>query len=191
MLTFKNYDVGITSYFKSLYEWSVYASPDRAFQQVALEFEDKVPMPFIAINRTEFALNPIRNTSAFFKGRFLSVTDEKVAKERMFPILLTYQVDVWGDDHEVAAQLFSELLFGVNESPLFKVECDALRDPFYATMILTDVNDNSEPSQIASRGRLYRYSMTYQVQASILKFEERDRIHVIPQLFDYRGNKLD
>ena len=191
MLTFKNYDDAVIDYFKKIYQWSVYAQTDRAFQVAGMEFGDKVPLPLISVYRTDFALNPFRNTPLFFRGKTLALTETKVNKERVFPMLFNYQVDVWGDDHDVVAQLYSELLFAVTEMPIITVDFAGSREPLEAHLSIIEVNQNNEPSQIATRGRLYRYSVTYQVHVYIIKQEEHDVIRIVPQFFDFDANKLD
>ena len=83
MLTFKHYDDAVTDYFKRIYEWTVFSSPDSAFHTAGLNFGDKVPLPLISLYRSEFALNPSRNTALFFRGRTLNVTETKINKERI------------------------------------------------------------------------------------------------------------
>jgi ABC-type molybdenum transport system ATPase subunit/photorepair protein PhrA len=63
-------------------------------------------------------------------------------------------------------------------------------EPYKANLVLTDIQSNSDSIQYSSRGRLYRLTAIFQVQAYIAKLEERARIKVEPQFFDYEGKKL-
>lgn len=191
MLTFKHYDEAVINYFKEIYDWSVYASPDNAFQVAGMTFDDKVPLPLISVYRSEFALNPYRNTAAFFRGRTLSISDEKVNKERILPLLFSYQMDLWGDNDSIITQMFAELLFAVIEYPLITLVCDGFNEPYKANMVLTEVQNNSDSIQYSTRGRLYRYTAIFQVQAYIAKLEERSRIQVVPQFFDFNSTKIE
>ena len=191
MLTFKHYDEAVITYFKGLYDWSVYASPDNAFMTAGMEFEDKVPLPLISVYRTEFTLNPVRNNALFFRGRTLAVSEDKISKERVLPLIFSYQMDLWGDNDSLVNQMFSELLFAVIEDPLITLICDGFDEPYKANLVLTDIQNNSDSIQYASRGRLYRLTATFQVQAYIAKLEEKPRIRVIPQFYDYNANKIE
>ena len=191
MLTFKNYDEAVVNYFRDLYEWSVYASPDNAFHAAGMAFDDKVPLPLISVYRSDFSLNPIRNTALFFRGRTLAISDEKIEKERILPLLFSYQMDLWGDNDSVVNQLFSELLFAVIEDPLIKVHHDGYEEIKESNLVLTEIQNNSDSIQYSTRGRLYRLTAIFQVMAYIAKIEERTRIYVVPQFFDFDGKKIE
>lgn len=191
MLTFKHYDEAVINYFKDLYDWSVYASPERAFEIAGMNFGDKVPLPLISVYRSEFGLNPVRNTALFFRGRTLSLSEDKINKERVLPLLFSYQMDLWGDNDALINQMFTELLFAVVEYPLITLICDGFDEPYKANMVLTEIQNNSDSIQYSSRGRLYRYTAIFQVQAYVAKLEEKARIQVVPQFFDYSARKLE
>ena len=191
MLTFKNYDEAVVNYFRDLYEWSVYASPDNAFHTAGMTFDDKVPLPLISVYRSDFSLNPIRNTALFFRGRTIAISDEKIEKERILPLLFSYQMDLWGDNDSVVNQLFSELLFAVIEDPLIKVHHDGYEEIKESNLVLTEIQNNSDSIQYSTRGRLYRLTAIFQVMAYIAKIEERTRIYVVPQFFDFDGKKIE
>jgi len=191
MLTFKNYDEAVIRYFKDRYKWSVYASPDNAFHTAGMEFDDKVLLPLISVYRSEFALNPYRNTALFFRGRTLAMTEDKIDKERVLPLLFSYQMDLWGDNDAVVNQMFSELLFALIEDPLITVEFDGFDEPYKANLVLTEIQNNSDSIQYSSRGRLYRLTAIFQVQAYIIKLEERTRITVLPHIYDFGAKKID
>ena len=191
MLTFKHYDDAVINYFRGLYDWSVYASPDRAFEVAGMTFEDKVPLPLISVYRSEFALNPYRNTALFFRGRTLEVSEDSVTKERVLPLLFSYQMDLWGDKDSVVNHMFSELLFAVIEDPLITLEPDGFKEPYKANLALQEIQNNSDSIQYASRGRLYRLTAIFQVQAFIAKLEERPRAFVVPEFYDFKSKKLE
>ena len=190
MLTFKNYDDAVVNYFKSLYDWSVYASPENAFNIAGMNFGDKVPLPLISVYRSEFGLNPVRNTALFFRGRTLAISEDKINKERILPLLFSYQMDLWGDVDAVINQMFSELMFAVIEDPLITIDFDGFEEPYKANLVLTEIQNNSDSIQYASRGRLYRYTAIFQVQAYIAKLVEKDRIRVVPQFYDFSAREL-
>lgn len=190
MLTFRNYDNGVVEYFKSLYEWSVYATPENAFNVAGMNFDDKVPLPLISVYRSEFGLNPYRNMALFFRGRNIEINDETIRKERILPLLFSYQMDLWGDNEDVLIQMFSELLFAVIEDPIISFDLDGFNEPYRANLELTEIQNNSDAIQYSSRGRLYRYTAIFRVQAYIAKLEEKTRIQVVPQYFDFNARKL-
>ena len=190
MLTFKHYDEAVVNYFKDLYDWTVYASPDNAFHTAGMVFGDKIPLPLISVYRSEFGLNPFRNTALFFRGRRLEVSEEKINKERILPLIFSYQMDLWGDNDAILNQMFSEVLFAVIEDPLITLICDGFDEPYKANMVLTEIQNNSESIQFSSRGRLYRLTAIFQVQAYIAKLEEKDRITVVPEFFDFNARKI-
>ena len=144
MLTFKHYDDAVINYFKDLYDWSVYASPERAFEIAGMNFGDKVPLPLISVYRSEFGLNPVRNTALFFRGRTLSLSEDKINKERVLPLLFSYQMDLWGDNDAIINQMFTELLFAVIEYPLITLICDGFDEPYKANLVLTEIQNNSD-----------------------------------------------
>ncbi len=191
MLTFKHYDDAVTDYFKRIYEWTVFSSPDSAFHTAGLNFGDKVPLPLISLYRSEFALNPSRNTALFFRGRTLNVTETKINKERILPLLFSYQVDFWGDHEAQLSQMLSEVLFCTIEDPIIKLNMDGFDKPYEANMVLQEVQNNSESIQFSSRGRLYRFTATFQIQAYIAKLEERERAYVVPTFYTYDGKRLE
>lgn len=191
MLTFKHYDEAVVNYFKDLYDWTVYASPENAFHTAGMNFEDKVPLPLISVYRSEFALNPYRNTALFFRGRTLNVSENVINKERILPLLFSYQMDLWGDNDAVINQMFSELLFAVIENPLITLVCDGFEEPYKANLVLMEIQNNTDSIQYSSRGRLYRLTAIFQVQAYIAKLEERARIYVVPEFYDFKANKLE
>lgn len=191
MLTFKQYDDAVINYFRDLYDWSVYASPDRAFDVAGMTFDDKVPLPLISVYRSEFALNPYRNNALFFRGRTLELTEDTVHKERILPLLLSYQMDLWGDKDAVVNHMFSELLFAVIEDPLITLECDGFKEPYKAALAIQEIQNNSDSIQYSSRGRLYRLTATFQVQAYIAKLEERKRVTVVPEFYDFNAKKWE
>jgi len=190
MLTFKNYDEAVINYFKGLYDWSVYASPENAFNIAGMNFGDKVPLPLISVYRSEFGLNPVRNTALFFRGRTLAVSEDKINKERILPLIFSYQMDLWGDVDSVINQMFSELMFAVIEDPLITLDLDGFEEPYKANLVLTEIQNNSDSIQYASRGRIYRYTAIFQVQAYIAKLEERARVTVVPQFYDFNAREL-
>ena len=190
MLTFRNYDEAVIEFFKSFYEHSVYGSPAVAFKNAAMVYGDKVPLPLISVYRSELGLGSQRNFALFKRGNITNVTDKTVSRERILPLMLSYQADIWASENAQAAQLLSEVLFRTLDKPMFPVKCDGMEEPIQKHLQLLDVIDNSDSSQISTRGRLHRYTIVYQVDGHIAKLIENDRIFIVPEFYSYDGKEL-
>ena len=104
--------------------------------------------------------------------------------------MLSYQADIWASENAQAAQLLSEVLFRTLDKPMFPVKCDGMEEPIQKHLQLLDVIDNSDSSQISTRGRLHRYTIVYQVDGHIAKLIENDRIFIVPEFYSYDGKEL-
>lgn len=190
MLTIQNYDQAVVDYFKSFYETTVYGSPEVAFKNAALQYKDKVPLPLISVYRSELGLAPIRNFPLFKRGNITAVSESTVSRERILPLTFIYHADVWATKASQAAQLFSEVLFRTIDKPLFDVAFDGIEPKIQANLILTEIVDNTDSTQISTRGRLNRYTLIYQVDGHISKLIENDRIFIVPEFYSYNGKEL-
>ena len=191
MLTILNYDNALVDYFSSFYKYIVYGAPNVAFKNAGMKFGDKVPLPLISIYRSEIGLASLRNFPLFKKGNITNLNNCIVERERILPLNLSYQVDVWGSDLDQTTQLFCEVLFRTLDKPLFPVNHDGMEEALQKNLQLLDIIDNTDSSLISTRGRLNRYTLVYQVDAHIAKIVENDRIFIVPEFYSYDGNKLE
>lgn len=190
MLTISNYDTAVVEYFESFYDNVVYGSPSVAFKNAAMKNNDKVKLPLISIYRSDLSLTSLRNYALFKKGNISAISEDKVTRERILPITFSYQADIWASTTYVAAQLFSEVLFRTLDKPTVLVHHDGFKVPIEKYLRVTDIIDNSDATQISTRGRLNRYTIIYQLDGHIAKIVENDRIYIVPEFYSYDGKEL-
>lgn len=191
MLTIKNYNDAVVDYFQSFFENTVWGAPNEAFKNAAMreESKDKVQLPLISVYRTEIGLDT-RNFALFKRGHITNISANKIERERVLPLVLSYQADIWASNSDQCTQLFSEVLFRTIDKPLVPVHFDGIEEKLDANLVLLDIVDNSDTSQISTRGRLYRYTIVYQMNAHIVKIVENDRINIVPEFFTYDGREI-
>lgn len=191
MLTIDNYNVGVKGYIKKLFDNTVWGNPSEAFKNAAREGGDKLSLPLVSVYRSDLGLAASRNFAAFKTGAPIKVTETKVTRERVLPFILSYQIDVWAVEEETATALFSELLFRLIDEPAVPIQHPGMEEPVINYLEVIEVMDNSDISQIATRGRLHRYTIICQMNAHIAKIVEKDRIYIIPEFYTFDGVKLD
>lgn len=190
MLTILNFDDAVVDYFSSFFDYVVWGAPNVAFKNAAMKWDDKVPLPLISIYRSELALASLRNFPLFKKGNMTGLSEKNVNRERVLPMMMSYQADIWGSDLEQATQLFCEVLFRTLDKPMIPVHLEGKEEPVMKELRLLDIVDNNDATQISSRGRLNRYSILYQVDGYIAKLVENDRIFIVPKFYSYDGKEL-
>lgn len=189
-MSITNYDKGIVKYFEDIYENVVWGDPNTAFKNNAMKHEDKVLLPMLSVYRPEIMLDPSINFAQLKKGAALEIDQFSVTRERTLPLILSYQLDVWATGNDQAAALFAEVLFYTMDKPGVPIEISGADNPVIQYLTITDVVDNTDTTQIASRGRLCRFTILYQIRAHIVKLEKNDRIKVVPEFYTYDGKQL-
>ena len=104
--------------------------------------------------------------------------------------MLSYQIDIWATESSVAMELFCELLFRLLDSPAISVQHQGMEEPLVKYLDILEVMDNTDTSQISTRGRLSRFTIVTQLNAHIAKLIENDRIFIVPEFYSYDGKSL-
>lgn len=189
MMTIDNFDEAVVEYFESFYDYCIWGKTNEAFDKAAVKWGDQIPLPLISLARTELGLASLRNFALFKRGQMVGLSQTKVQRERILPMSMTYQADIWSDNLKQCTQLFSEVLFRTLDKPVIEVKFDngAIDTK---EIRLMDVVDNNDSTQISTRGRLYRFSIIYQVDGYIVKQIENDRIFIVPSFYTYEHKDL-
>jgi hypothetical protein len=183
----------VKNYLDRFYDNVTQGAPHEAFKNNAIENEDKVKLPLISFFRSEIALDPT-NFALFKRGRATHVTRkdaiDTIHRERILKFQLSYTIDVWATNPDQAIGLFSELLFSIMDEPGVPVIHDGIVDPLVNYLRVTDIMDNTDTASIASRGRLSRFSIVFQLSAHIAKLEKSDRILIVPEFYTFWNGEL-
>ena len=190
MFTLLNFDHAIETWCKERYTYSVWGDPSTAFKNAGMEFGDKVPLPLVSVYRSDLNLANSRNFALFKTGNINSITTDKIRRERILPVLMSYQIDIWASAYDQAVQMFSELLFRIMDNPKVTVRMDGEKEAYDTYFNVTEIVDNSDTSQISTRGRLNRLTIITQVDGYIMNSYESDRINIVPEFRDFSGNEL-
>lgn len=190
MLTLENYDIGVKNFIKARYKNTVWGNTQDAFSNAAKEFGDKVYYPLISVFRSDMALGTNVNYANLRSGRVIETTPTKVKKEKVIDFLLSYEIDIWSTESSKGMELFCELLFRLKEKPVIEIPHQGMDAPLIKYPTVTEIVDNTDTSQILTKGRLSRFTILMQMNAHIAKLVEDDRINIVPEVGDFSGRRI-
>lgn len=116
------YDDALLYKFKEVFENTVFSPTDRAFQRAA-EVPPKrgeISFPLISIYRESYAIQMQNfNWHARHRGQMVQYDNyaRQVKMEKMIPVRINYQVDIWGKEQRKTDKLLEEILFWITDFP--------------------------------------------------------------------------
>ena len=90
---------------------------------------------------------------------------------------ISYQIDIWANTRVECDQIYEELLFYMQLEPNLSIEIPTQGQQDFA-LALTDVDMATEVTSFAEQGRLYRYTLTYELQDANIFLQERRKVPV-------------
>lgn len=186
-----DYDRAFVKKMKAVFSNFVYATPDNALAQAALDFEDKdsdkdgIYFPLINGYRVTWSLDSsFYNEMSFRHGRYAINTSEIDGQNMVtLPISLTYSLDIWSPDSDTVDYLATELIFFFFHHPNLILE---LEKPWPASfkeckISINDVVENSDFNSKFVSGPLYRTTFDLLVSnATIATTRDFKRVTSIP-----------
>ena len=187
MLTLKNYDHAVVNFLKDFETANiniVWGTPAEAFQNSALANNDEIKLPLISVYRSDLALYESQNDPLFRRGSTVKVNMPEMFmdKERVLMFQMTYVVDIWAIDPEQCAAIFAEMLFMMLDDPKVLVRHEGVPYEIGNYLKITDIADNTDSISQSDRGRLNRYTITFQLPAHIAKLERHQLRKIVPEL---------
>lgn len=165
------YDEALQRKLKEVFPNVVGASTEEAFS--ASQEGGKVRLPLISFYRIS---NPVDNATynmpEAFKGRLASRRGDLADREMTIPIIITYQIDIWGTSRKVVDEIFTEFLYFMLRKPNLEIKLPTSDTKFDFSMILQDSENSTELSDFESIGRIYRSTLTYEVSAKLFYLEK-------------------
>lgn len=182
-MNIKTYDVAMFNYIKEKYDNTVWGTPTNAFKNLAMTNNEKVLFPLMTIYRSGMQAGTV-NFPLLKRGNRVVVGMTEIEKERILPLILTYELDLWARDDDTGLNFLTEVLFSLNDSPTVSITSNDLRNSIEKYVQITDILDNSDLSMQITRGRVFRYTIMLQLDAHIAKIEKSPRIYIKPTLYD-------
>lgn len=185
--TFTKYSEALQSLFKSVFNGDVVIKPsDEAFDYAIKQTNDDLKFPFISFypNNTIYLDNtnnamPSYSEGMQYKnpmpvynddGSFLGVNDRLSKNAEFLYILIGYQIDIWGTNRFDTETLTQELIFWLYQNQqISSIYEDKEYD--FSFEINQEVLDNSDLASYQSNGKLYRYTLSIQLQATLMRTE--------------------
>lgn len=184
------YDRAVVKYLSEVNNKVVYSPTDLAEYTITKKYnvpEDLVPYPFISVYRDpNIPIDWSRYSSHTIGADFVRLSSTSDGKRtaryvHSIPVTLSYQVEIWGVKSTEVLALSQELLLKLTiKNPVLfaPINPEGENGRFY----IEDVNlvDNSDIESEEDRGRLYRHTFTFSIDARIkyvrdvdtTKFEE-------------------
>lgn len=180
-MTLELYDEAVERKLKKLFPNVIGASPNEAMW--SSNKNGKVELPLVSFYRIN---NPIDwssyNNAELFgtKGYTRSYNDDdnSIGKTLSISVTLTYQIDLWAADRKTSDQLFQDMVFALILHPNIQLDMKGTeKDKVFSLRLLDSQNSTDIPS-FARNNRIYRYTMTYQVNEARLMYQYNDKYPV-------------
>lgn len=178
-MTLKWYDEALENKLSRLFSNVISASPDEAMY--LSNKNGKVTLPLISMYRMSNSINwedynfAESNLTGWNSGSISSDQDDSIRElimTKAIPVDLTYQIDIWSSDRETLDHVYHDLVFTLLVRPNIKVDMhNQLSNKIFA-LRLTGEQYSTDISQFNQSNRLYRYSLTYQVNDARLLYNE-------------------
>lgn len=182
---FELYDIAVVDYMKEVLPIVVYAPTDKAEMTLvkrAPKYKDNIPYPFISVYRDpSMPIDHNRYSSQAIGGdrvRVTSSTRERGCISRYvhsIPVTLTYQADIWATKATDALRSAQNMLTKLTiRNPVLFVPINP--DGEMGRFHLLDVNhvDNSDIESEEDKGKKYRHTFTFTVNAWIKYVRDED-----------------
>lgn len=185
--TFIKYSEALQSLFKSVFNGDVVIKPsDEAFDYAVKQTEDNLKFPFISFypNNTIYLDNTNNAMPSYSEGMqyqnpmpiyyedgSLEGVNDRLSKNAEFLyILIGYQIDIWGTNRFDTETLTQELIFWLYHNQ--QVTSTYQGEDFNFTFeINQEIIDNSDLTAYQTNGKLYRYTVSIQLQATLMRSE--------------------
>lgn len=197
------YDRAVVNYLKGVNKKVVFAPTDLAEYTITKKYnapEDKIPYPFISVYRDpDIPIDWSRYSSHTIRSDFtrLSSTEEgsRVARYvHSIPVTLSYLVDIWGVKSTEVLEISQSLLLKLTiTNPVLYVPInpDGENGRFYIEGV--GLVDNSDIESEEDKGRLYRHTFTFSIDARIKLIKDMEttqfesEVHVCDEglLYDF------
>lgn len=201
MLSPVDFDEALVEKLRSVYSNLVVAATDQQFQEASRDNMGRVVLPLLGVWRTGYSLNPVDESFAGINGlgRYAYTDPDTQYTQQVsfttFPVVITYQLDIWSVRRRDGDKLAVELLWWLKRHPNVEV---VITKPYEwknadSKVLVTGVTENSEPSEFSDRGRIYHVTIDCQIDGYIYHVQ-RDKVALtIPvQVLDYdSGEVLD
>ena len=172
------YDKSVYKYLSRVCPRVVYSTTDRASYTLTKRNPDnldKITYPFISFYRDpHIPIDWNRYSSQAIGGHFIRLTSSTEDGSRTaryvhsIPVTLTYQVDLWGVRSTEILELSQELLIKLTiDNPVLFVPINPDKEPGRFHILDVDLVDNSDIESEEDKGRLYRHTYTFTVNAWI------------------------
>lgn len=173
------YDTAVFKYIQDLHSRVVYAPTDRASYTLVKKFpnyKDKIPFPYMSFYRDpEIPIDRERYSNQAIRGHFTKLTtmgtdsdSRKATYIHSIPVTLSYQVEIWGSKSTEVLELSQDFLVKLTMlNPVLFVPINP--DGEMGRFHILDVNlvDNSDLENEENKGRLYRHTFTFTINAWI------------------------
>ena len=171
------YDRAVVSYLREISPKVVFAPTDLAEYTISKKYnipEDRIPYPFISVYRDpHIPIDWSRYSSHTIRSDFtkLSSTSEgsRIAQYvHSIPVTLSYQVDIWGVKSTDILELSQSLLLKLTVlNPVLYVPMNPEGTNGRFCIEGVDLVDNSDIESEEDRGRLYRHTFVFTIDARI------------------------
>lgn len=214
------YDYAVRDKLRGVFSNTHYAPTDEAFKRCAEANEGKVKLPMISIFRPGAFEIDTRNYNMpdFFRGRNMwlkapelgegqslddvypkgNIAPEAIRNLRSLPVVLRYQMDVWGTRMDVVNEMTKEIIFWLVEYPHIVVAEPISEIGMEFSIEFEDgITDNTDIMGFQDRGKLYRNSLDFFIRDArlfsyldiekLVKNIEIEVYYVDDELEDYPG----
>ena len=182
---FGKFSEALKNILKSVFSGDVVIEPSNtAFQYATKETDNDLKFPFISIYPNSNIILDNKNNSMdqYHDGidfqNPLSIYDEqgkhignneRLAKNQNFLyIIIGYQIDVWGTDRLSTEEVIQELVFWLYENQQITVKLMD-EDLNFTFSIDNQIIDNSDLTSYQTQGKLYRYTLSIELQGVLLR----------------------
>ena len=183
---FSKFGEALKNVLKSVFAGQVIMEPvNTAFQYATKQTDNKLQFPFISfypdanivLDNANNSMDQYHDGMAFqnplniydeetheFKGK-----NERLAKNKNFLyIIIGYQIDVWGTDRLSTEQVMQELIFWLYRNQQISVKLMD-EDLNFTFSINNQIVDNSDLSLYQTQGKIYRYTLSIDLQGVLLE----------------------
>ncbi len=183
---FSKFGEAFKNILKSVFAGDVVMEPvNTAFQYATKQTDNKLKFPFISFypNSNITLDNSNNSTPQIHEGlafenpmkiyeesnHELKGTNERLAKNQNFLyIIIGYQIDIWGTDRLSTEEVAQELVFWLYRNQQISVKLMD-EDLDFTFSIDNQIVDNSDLSLYQTQGKLYRYTLSIDLQGVLLE----------------------
>ena len=180
-MTLELYDEALEKKLKKLFPNIIGASPDEAMW--SSNKDGKVSLPLISFYRVNNPIdwNNYNNAEVFgTRGYTRSVNEDtgEIGKTLSISVTLTYQIDLWAADRKTVDQLFQDVLFALLLHPYIELDMSGTEKDKVFSLRLIDSQNSTDIPSFSRNNRIYRYTLTYQVNEARLMYQYNNKYSV-------------